>query len=139
MVVPATAAKDPEKRRTSPRTEPPLSPAFLYSSRVSSDRMKLLMKSSSSDTSNSDFTISCASSTFRQQNISPCHVWDFCHLPIIQLVLHLFDQTNQVKTALQHLGKPPYKNKTNCDTVLVPFLPKFSRSPEHWKWTMHTT
>ena len=108
MVVPATAAKDPEKRRTSPRTEPPLSPAFLYSSRVSSDRMKLLMKSSSSDTSNSDFTISCASSTFRQQNISPCHVWDFCHLPIIQLVLHLFDQINQVKTALQHLGKPPY-------------------------------
>ena len=62
-IEPATAASDPEKRRTSPRTEPPLSPAFLYSSSVSSDRMKLLMKSSSSDTSNSDLTISWASST----------------------------------------------------------------------------
>ena len=62
-IVPATAASDPEKSRTSPRTEPPLSPAFLYSSSVSSERMKLLMKSSSSETSNSDLTISWASST----------------------------------------------------------------------------
>ena len=67
--MPATAAKDPEKRRTSPSTEPPLSPAFLYSSRVSSDRMKLLMKSSSSDTSSSDLTISWASSTFRLDTV----------------------------------------------------------------------